>query len=101
LSGLLKDIAKAGGFGLAGMAATHKLGGLARSGMFGIGGAVLAHHDQTPHPVFPTIAAMPDAQGFGDPVSYLSAVQQWAQGQLGAIQQGQGQGQAPPMPGGQ
>jgi hypothetical protein len=92
---ILKDIAKMGGFGLVGLAATHKLGDVARSGALGIGGAVLAGHRPTPHPVFPMISTMPPAESFKDPASYLQAVQQWASGELGNMQQQQQPGGAP------
>jgi hypothetical protein len=67
----------------------HLLKDIAKLGGFGIAGAVLANRHK-PHPVFPGISAMPDAQAFnGDPSAYLQAVTQWAQSGLSQLQQTQ------------
>lgn len=81
--GLLKSLAGTGMFGLAGLAATHKLGGLAKSGMFGIGGAILAggHHGNGGTSAEPQLSTMPQPAQFADEASYLAALKTWASGQ--------------------
>lgn len=104
--GLLGKLAGTGMFGLAGLAATHKLdglakplGGLARSGAFGIAGLLASrqHHNPAAQVPFPGAAPMPQAGDFQDPTAYLSAVQQWAQATQGALQ-GRVPGAPPPVP---
>lgn len=64
------------------------LKGAAGAGLFGIAGAIAAggSHKRQPHPVFPTIGAPPAAEQFNNPAAYLTAIQQWAGGELGNLQ---------------
>jgi hypothetical protein len=81
------------------MSLGHILKDVAKMGGFGIAGAIIANHHKKPHPVFPGLTMAPEASQFQDPTSYLQAMSQWAQGGLQQMQSTQnpfgGQGTAP------